>query len=479
MMPYPSSRNAYAFLVALFVVSRLVYYGIGVRFDSILLYCGWQFLEIDLLQNHLAQSILNLHSQPPLANLFLGLVLKCFPAGADWVFWLTNMVFGLVMAVAMFALMQRLNVSPSLSLILTSLFLVSPGTVLYENLLLYTYPTAGLLCLAALVLFFMMQTGAARYGVIFFALAAVIILTRSLFQIVWPVLACAVLVRCGRIKFKSVVLVALVPMLIVLAWQVKNYHRFGVLATSSWLGLNLTRNTVERLSPEEIKILVAEGRLSPLAQIPAFSDFEYYRMFIPAPETTGVPALDRETKGPPCIGPNLNHIGYIAASKKRLEDAFYVICTDPTRFALNVLDALGIYFKPAGESLADTGNARRLWFLGYWYRALGLPEPHGLRPAWPIVAWYGLVLAYGFVVTARAVLRQPREIPFHTTIAFMWVTMVYVTVTANLTDIWENNRVRFMVDPYAWILLGVSVNHVLRSVTSTRPHLKGEGGIPT
>ncbi len=68
---------------------------------------------------------------------------------------------------------------------------------------------------------------------IFFALTAEIILTRSLFQIVWPLLACVVLVRCGRIRLKSVVLMALVPMLIVLARQVKNYHRFGVFATSS------------------------------------------------------------------------------------------------------------------------------------------------------------------------------------------------------------------------------------------------------
>ncbi len=159
MMHSQSSRNAYAFLVGLFVVSRLVYHGIGVRFDSLLLYCGWQFLDIDLLRNHLAQSILNLHSQPPLANLFLGLVLKCFPNNADVAFHLTNMALGLVMGVSMFALMQRLNLSRPFALVLSSLFIISPGTVLYENLPLYTYPTASLLCLTALVLFFRLQRG--------------------------------------------------------------------------------------------------------------------------------------------------------------------------------------------------------------------------------------------------------------------------------------------------------------------------------
>jgi len=449
----------------------------GVRFDSVLLYCGWQFLDIDLLRNHLAQSILNLHSQPPLANLFLASVLKCFPNHADRVFHLAHMAFGLLMGLSMFALMERLNVSRMLSLVLSAVFIISPGTVLYENLLLYTYPMASLLTVSAVVLFLWMKQGSARYGVIFFGFLAVIILTRSLFQIVWPVLACAVLIWCGRIRLRSVVLVALVPMMMVLAWQAKNYHRFGVFVSSSWLGLNLTRNTVERLPPEETATLVGEGRLSPLAQIPAFSDFEYYRLFVPASEKTNIPALDRETKMPPCFGPNLNHIGYIAVSGKRLDDAVSMIRSNPYWFAGNVLDALKIYFKPAIECLSDLENAKRLWFLEYWFRALGLPDRHMMKPAWPIVIWYALVVGYGLVITTRGVFRKPHDIAFHTTIAFMWITIVYVTAVTNLTEIWENNRVRFMIDPYAWVIFGVFAQHVLLDRASRRSYLESDSDL--
>lgn len=469
MAAFLTPRKAYAFLAATFVFSRLVYYWIGVRFDSILLYCGWQFLDADLLQNHLAQSILNLHSQPPLANLFLGVVLKCFPNHTDLIFHLTHMAFGLVLGLVMFELLQHLGVTRLLSIVVSTLFLISPGTVLYENLLLYTYPVASMLCMAALMLFFWLQRGTVRYGVTFFVLLAAIMLTRSLFQIVWLVLACAVLVWCGRIRLRSLALIALVPVLVVFAWQAKNYHRFGVFVTSSWLGLNLSRNTVERLPQDEIKILVGQGRLSPLAFIPAFSDFDYYRMFVTDFDPTGIPALDREEKMPPCFGPNLNHIGYIAVSSKKLEDAVHLIRSDPYRFALNVLDALKIYFKPASESLSGLENAKHLWFLKYWFEALGLPEPHGFGPAWPIVIWYGLVVGYGFVVTARGVFKKPQDIPFHTTIAFMWITIVYTTGVANLTEIWENNRVRFMVDPYAWLIFGVLVQHILNGRLAKRP----------
>jgi hypothetical protein len=50
----------------------------------------------------------------------------------------------------------------------------------------------------------------------------------------------------------------------------------------------------------------------------------------------------------------------------------------------------------------------------------------------------------------------------------MWITIVYVTGVANLTEIWENNRVRFIVDPYAWVIFGVFVQHVLRVRTTRR-----------
>src|SRR5580658_543113 len=52
----------------------------GLRFDATALDWGWQQLDTRLLKERLFESLFYLHAQPPLFNLFLGLVLKA--AGA-------------------------------------------------------------------------------------------------------------------------------------------------------------------------------------------------------------------------------------------------------------------------------------------------------------------------------------------------------------------------------------------------------------
>ena len=67
-------------IVALsFIASRSLYYYLGVRFDATILFYAEQFLDVNLLQARLTESIFYLHCQPPLFNLFLGAVLKVFP----------------------------------------------------------------------------------------------------------------------------------------------------------------------------------------------------------------------------------------------------------------------------------------------------------------------------------------------------------------------------------------------------------------
>ncbi|HET7523739.1 MAG TPA: hypothetical protein VFJ79_06310, partial [Acidimicrobiales bacterium] len=61
-----------------FVVSRVAYMAAGVRFDASALHPAtatqvqWQLLPLGLLRHDLGRSLWNLHSQPPLYNLFCG-----------------------------------------------------------------------------------------------------------------------------------------------------------------------------------------------------------------------------------------------------------------------------------------------------------------------------------------------------------------------------------------------------------------------
>ena len=68
-------------LTAAFVVSWIAYDGAGVPFDPSPLFGYSKYIELDLLLGFLFRSVYHLHSQPPLSNRYLGLVLNVFGAG--------------------------------------------------------------------------------------------------------------------------------------------------------------------------------------------------------------------------------------------------------------------------------------------------------------------------------------------------------------------------------------------------------------
>jgi hypothetical protein len=80
---------------------------------------------------------------------------------------------------------------------------VSPPFLYFENYLFYEYPTLLLLCAAAVALHRFLATGRAPAGVVAFALMATVVLTRSLFQIVWLVCVVVAVAACCRVDTQA------------------------------------------------------------------------------------------------------------------------------------------------------------------------------------------------------------------------------------------------------------------------------------
>lgn len=452
-------------LVIAFFASRFLYFDIGIRFDSTLLFSGIQFLDVNLLQHRLIESIFHLHCQPPLFNLLLGVMLKAFPGSIDTAFHVLFMGFGLILVLSMYGVSRMVGVPTILSLTITILYLASPAAVLYENFLLYTYPTASLLCLSALLLALWDRTGSHAFGAAFFSTLGAVILTRSVFQMPWFLAVGLIVAASAGTERRSVVGLAIVPFLIVCSWQAKNYVQFGSVATSTLLGLNLTRNTVERLSPDQVTEMVRAGRLSGLATMPALSEFEAYGLDDPQP--TGIPALDQKVKERPSVGPNHNFVGYIQVSNLRLQDALIVIASHPAQFAQNVLDAVSIWLRPAFEALHGTRNAEALGFLDPVLVTQGAEGVSRWLSGGLVALCYIVALLYGAAVTVRLV-RDSDISPCRPVMAFMWLTVLYAAIVVNLTEIWENNRIRFMTDPYVWIMVASALTQIPWIKTTAR-----------
>lgn len=73
-------------LIASFVVSRIILslFDVTMNYDSINVY--WQYLSVDSLQNNLLKGVWYNHTQPPVFNLFLGVVLKLSGTNAGTAF---------------------------------------------------------------------------------------------------------------------------------------------------------------------------------------------------------------------------------------------------------------------------------------------------------------------------------------------------------------------------------------------------------
>ena len=140
-------------LVLLFIVSRLIFSLQGGTFLATPLSFAKQFLDPQLLHHDLLRSLYYLHAQPPLFNLFLGLVLKISPLPA-LSFELLFKTAGIVIPLLFFGILTTLGINSHIAFIATLIFMFNPTLILYENLLYYTYIEA--LCIL-LALFFLLQ----------------------------------------------------------------------------------------------------------------------------------------------------------------------------------------------------------------------------------------------------------------------------------------------------------------------------------
>ena len=130
---------------ALFIASRLLAYGAGVQFDLEPLQYFWQYLDPQWLSNELWQSLYYQHSQPPLFNLFIGLVIQFPEAWWHWLFAGCFYLCSLFIYASLYSLLRSVGASAVIAFVIASIFILSPEALLYENMLFYTWPVAALI----------------------------------------------------------------------------------------------------------------------------------------------------------------------------------------------------------------------------------------------------------------------------------------------------------------------------------------------
>ena len=464
----------------MFVLSRLGYSLLGVRFDARPIQHYFQFIDPELLKHRLIESMYYLHVQPPGWNLYIGIFLKLFPGSYSAALHCAYLVLGLVTCWLVFYLMRVLAVSRGIALTLTAWFIVSPGVVLFENLLLYEYVVWFLLVAAAAVLWRYAAGGSLLWIVSFFVLLLALVFVRNFFHLIYVVAILAALAYLFKCRRKSVLLAAALPLLIALGLYTKNWILFGAFSGSTWLGMNMDTITAHQLTGSEARGLISRGTISPVALLDIGTPIELYRPYIQIPARTGIPVLDD------CVtstgATNFNCLAFRQVQRIYTRDGLALLRTYPVVYLRSFEAAWFTYFLPTSDFPSfDLNRPRiraidRFWNIVFFGQFEDAGDRKNLRRLADRGASISLVLhtgvflmiglpllwIWGIVYLVRGVRGGVLDRAPAILLGFLLFNIGYVTAIANLLSSFENNRYRFPIDAFYVVLLGVAIEQLIR-----------------
>lgn len=496
-----SDKKKYSFgrIAVIFIISRFLYIISGVGFDFQYVNIFHHLMDPELLKNRLYETIYYLHCQPPLFNLWTGLGLKIENDALQYsFFYFSSAACGFLIAYSLYNLMAGFEVPPKYSFIITILFIMSPAVILYENFPFYTYPISSFLIFSAYALFDYLKTGRKLSGFIFFSLIAVISLTASMFHLIWLMVITAgiYLLTLDYPKFSSVNIIKLsaIPFIIVLIFYFKNYYLFGKFTLNTWAGMNIAKMAMSCADPEQKNALRQNGHLSKYFLQMPFAPLEKYETSeIKIPLIYDIPALTQIKNS--SKKNNYNNYNYIKISDRLFEDSAAVFKNYPASYFNGLIRAFLFYYTPSTDYPFFNDNLEKIRPLKFIYDKFIYFNFYGNEKSqlyWPnfsssykkdlnlqkmilnvspmLLVLYPLLLIIS-VITILNNMTKKKYCPAYDftpdnitakKITFLYIifNIFYVTLIGNFFEIGENNRFRFMIDPFYMILLGLLISKI-------------------
>jgi hypothetical protein len=295
-----------------------------------------------LLRTDLLRSVYYLHTQPPLWNLILGLILKLGRESWPHYYLAMSLGLGLVLQSSLFTLMRQLGIGRVPAFVAACVYMMTPQVIAYENHLGYDYMSASLLTLLTALFLPAARQGTLRGLAALAAVASVLVLVRSNFHpvILLPWFGLAVLVNPSqRCSVLVAAILAALPCAAVLA---KNKVVFNKASMSSWLGSQIVY--MLQIDPKDpwVQEQVRSGAVSPLVLRKPLDTLDQY------PDVEfGIPPSDAPVLTQAKVKgiDNFHHFGYIAISDQNLRDAKVLIARRPRLWLRSFVQAGWTYFK--------------------------------------------------------------------------------------------------------------------------------------
>jgi len=449
----------------------------GAGIDRRSLEVSWQLIDLGVLRDDPLGSIWYLHVQPPLYNLVVGSVLRWAPTPELGTLFVLYVVCLLVAGLLLTDLLVRWGVHPLLAGGVVALSLTAPpllSTIVHGS---YEVPLAAMVVAATWLFQLHLDRPNGRHLLALSAVLTLLVMTRSLFHPAWLVIVLAMALVARPLPWRHVIAAALLPLVVIGGWALKNQIVFGDPTMSSWVGFNLQRGVVAPMAADDVEDAVADGDVTPLAQIPPWLSLPNYdEVAEPCDPDDRHPAVEEAEKHEvPLEVANFNSSCFLPLYAESEENASALIRRDPGRFVSSRRASVVASFsinrigqEDPGESFTGRRDPSTTWMDSLW-GALYVPVDTTISmDDWnlpllgldelPVEVSLSLVLGF-LVVLARtvvAVVRIARSGWRDRATAWssedvVWCllggTAVLVIVVSGLLEFGENGRFRSTIDP--------------------------------
>ena len=476
-------KDRYIPLILLtFILSRIIFYSIGIEIPKI--GEGMHFIDFELLKSNLMESLYYLHAQPPLYNFLLGIVLKFFPNDISLIFYFLYKVMSLTIYILMYKIFKNYKFPSLFAFVFSTIFILFPEAILYENIFLIDWLIAGLLVISVYFFQKYQTTFELKYALYFIILLTAISLTRSIFHFLFIAGSIVILILVKKQNWKRILLYTLIPIILVLGLYTKNYMLFNTFGASSWLGSNMwrigyytvsvTEGKDENKTNQKLQNLFEDKIVSEAALHHSFDPIDIYNpKYYQVPEKfSSIPQVNQKYKK--SGGTNFNYYGYINISKDLKHDFVNIVKMYPKDYIKTVLIAWQIYAKPSWDySVPILNNYSKIKpyvniITFQELRSYVEEEILGVQSKFqypnsnflliPLSLFIIIILLFSeiikFIRTGKA----------DFTILFMGFTIFYIAILGNAIEIGEGHRFRVPTGPFTYILVLLAFQKIVQRI---------------
>lgn len=414
----------------------------------------WQTLPVESLKTNMLLSLWNLHSQPPLYNVYGAFFIKLFYPHHLQYMQYSNIILGSLLSGMLYVLLFHFTRAKVLSLLVALLLALNPSLFLYEAYILYTLLTAFLVVLSIFLLALFSSTKRPAYIYAFVLSLNLLILTRSAYHVIILFVGIPVACILAHKQWRRVLISSLIISLLSIGWYGKNYVKFGFFGGSSWGGFGLWKIAAAYYKGKEFEKLI-ERRVIQRSVIIDVGVFERPSKFVRYGfnKKSDIDVLSRD---------DYNNINVIDISQMYRRNALRLIFHDPLRYLGNVLKAYAHYTRPSSRFMHLSFNARKIQ--SHEAVSSEVLQGHALAPLLssydfgPFLFVLLPVSLFLYFITAIRTYRIKKitwvdYIEMDAAMFFAAFLILYTTVVACFLEYGENDRFKFLVEQLAWAFI--------------------------